>query len=240
MSFGELGVIPPSVLANINSIVFHLRLNSLSDSDIVKQLFNELSDMNENGFDVLKAPVIAKNFNLDISSCLFTDSYVRNVKNFVKSFYRLKWLETVTNSCNGTNSSLRSYKLFKNSFTVEPYLLCVNNNKHRHALSRFRCSSHFLEIEKARQQAKIPPIWERLCPHCKYAVDDELHLLLFCKINEKLRIDFMSSIEHYLPNIAAMHHSNQFSLIMSSSEKFVLRRLAKFIFDSFEIRKHVE
>ena len=239
MCFGELGVIPPSILAKTNSIIHHLRLTSLSQNDIVKQLFNELSFMNENGFDVLGAPNIAKKYNLDISSCLFNDAYVRNIKHVVKSLYCLNWQKSVANSCSTLNSSLRSYKLFKNSFSLEPYLLCVNIDKHRNALSRFRCSSHLLEIEKARHQAKIPPIWNRLCPHCKYAVDDELHLLLFCKQNKLLRKNFLSSIEHHLPNIAAMHHIDRFIQIMSSSNKFVLRELAKYIYDSFEIRKNV-
>ena len=239
MTFGELGVIPPSVLANINSIIFHLRLTKLSENDIVKTLFNDLCEMNDNGFDVLKAHVVARNYELDISSCLFDDTNVKIVKNFVKSFYCHKWQDIVYNSNSTRNSSLRLYKNFKNSFTLEPYLLCVDNDKHRNALSRFRCSSHLLEIEKARHQIKIPPIWDRVCPHCKYAVDDELHLLLFCKVNDKLRKDFMSSVIHYIPNITTMHHSDKFDSIMSSSDKNVLRNLAKFIHESFEIRKQI-
>ena len=239
MSFGELGVIPPSILANINSIIFHVRLNSLSDNDVVKQLFNELSDMYDNGFGVLRAPTIARNYNLDISSYSFNETNVRTIKYLVKAFYRNKWQESVSNSCSMVNSSLRSYKLFKSSFSLEPYLVHVDNNKHRNALSRFRCSSHFLEIEKARHQIKIPPIWNRLCPYCKYSVDDELHLLLFCKQNKELRIKFMSDIKPYFPQIATIHHSTKFNLIMSSSDKFVLRKLAKFIYESFEIRKGI-
>ena len=79
-------------------------------------------------------------------------------------------------------------------------------------------------------------IWK---PHCKYAVDDELHLLLFCKVNDKLRKDFMSSVIHYIPNITTIHHSDKFDSIMSSSDKNVLRNLAKFIHESFEIRKQI-
>ena len=33
-----------------------------------------------------------------------------------------------------------TYKLFKLEFTFEAYLYCVSNIKHRHSLSRFRCS----------------------------------------------------------------------------------------------------
>jgi len=88
----------------------------------------------------------------------------------------------------------------------EPYLLCVQIDKHRLALSRFRCSSHFLEIERARHRNKIPSTWERLCPHCPYAVNDEL----YCK----------SSMRQYginSPNLVVMQHEELFfimSLIM--------------------------
>ena len=96
---------------------------------------------------------------------------------------------------------------------MSPTLVCVTKNKHRNALSRFQCSSHFLEIEKARHKVKIPPNWERLCPHYKYAVDNELHLLLFCEINAIL-CHLLNIV--YIPNLAALHHSDLFSLIMSS------------------------
>lgn len=44
---------------------------------------------------------------------------------------------------------LESYKLYKTSFQVEQYLNCINNNnKHRLALTRFRCSSNNLLIEE--------------------------------------------------------------------------------------------
>ena len=185
----------------------------------------------------MKAESIARNYNIDISACSHNDTDVKSIKNIVKSFYCAKWKDTVSNSCSSVNSSLRLYKLFKRSFSIDPYLLCVTNDKHRSALSRFRCSSHQLQIEKCRHQANIPPIWERVCPFCRCAVDDELHLLLFCRTNANLRCDFMSSIAHLIPNLDAMHHLDQFTNIISSSDKFVLRKLAKFVYNSLEIRK---
>ena len=96
-----------------------------------------------------------------------------------------------------------------------------------------------LEIEKDMHNSKLKPIWESVCLNCKYVVDDELHILLYCKTNEKLRIDFLSSIEHSIPNIVTMHHMDKFRSIMSSLDKLVLRNLAKFIYQSFEIRKQL-
>ena len=155
------------------------------------------------------------------------------------SQYRNLWQSNVENSNSKSNSSLRLYKTFKTSFVLEPYLLCVPIDKHRLALSRFRCSSHCLEIERARHRDKIPPIWERLCPHCPYAVDDELHLLLYCKSNTNNRKIFMASIVNIFPNLAAMQHEEQFSLIMSCYNDTVLRNLAKFVYDSLELRQRL-
>ena len=52
-----------------------------------------------------------------------------------------------------------------------------------------------------------------------------------------MRSEFITSITSNIPNITAMHHNDQFKTIMSSSDKFVLRKLAKFIYEYFEIRK---
>ena len=154
------------------------------------------------------------------------------LKYLIQSDYIDCWKNDVLHN----NSSLRLYKLFKNEFVFEPYLKCVTNDKHRISLTKFRCSSHFLEVERARHQRNSKPIWERVCPHCKFAVDDELHLLLFCKTNINARETFMSSISPLIPNLAAMHHQEKFLKIMSSENKHVLQHLAKFIYKSFEIR----
>ena len=68
---------------------------------------------------------------------------IQSVKSIIKHFYRLNWHNTVMASSYTENSSLRMYNLFKNVHVMEPYLLHVDNDKHRHAMSKVRCSSHF-------------------------------------------------------------------------------------------------
>ena len=77
MVYGELGVIPPSILANINNIIFHIRLKSLPKDDIVCQLYNDLLMLDDNGFDILKT---SDCYNIDVSSCLFNARCVRCVE----------------------------------------------------------------------------------------------------------------------------------------------------------------
>ena len=136
---------------------------------------------------VAKISSVFHNQNIDFNLCDNSKECQKIVKcvsidNFVNN-----WYKDVAESNSRKNSSLRLYKTFKNEFAMEPYLLNVINDNHRFALSKFRCSSHQLEIQRARHQNVIPPIWDRVCPHCPYAVDDELHLLLFCNINANLR-----------------------------------------------------
>ena len=74
MVYGELGVIPPNILANISNIIFHIRLKSLPKDDIVCQLYNDLLMLDDNGFDILKTSGC---YNIDVSSCLFNARCVR-------------------------------------------------------------------------------------------------------------------------------------------------------------------
>ena len=134
------------------------------------------------------------------------------------------------------HTPLRLYKSFKSNHVLKPYLSCIKIDRHRHALSKFRCSSHFLEVERARHQNCIPPFWERTCPFCPYAVDDELHLLLFCSRNRELRGQFLNILFDNQPDIAEMHHSDKFVSIMSSTNHILLQALGKYIFESFKIR----
>ena len=61
---------------------------------------------------------------------------------------------------------LRTYSRFKTVFKFEPYLNIIRNRQTRSCFSRFRMSSHDLEIERGRYDSKPKPPEERLCPYC--------------------------------------------------------------------------
>ena len=48
------------------------------------------------------------------------------------------------------NPFLRIYNFFKPDFKFETYLEIVKDGSYRHALTKFRTSSHTLEIERGR------------------------------------------------------------------------------------------
>ena len=237
MCFGELGIIPPSILAKINLLNFHLRLKDMSLNSLEKAVIDDMYELKEVGFSNIISSIndIATLYDIDLSCCSSSIESVNVLKSIVKSDYINGWYNDMLNN----NSSLRSYKLFKKNFDIEPYLLYIKNDRYRQALSKFRCSSHFLEIERARHQSVIPPIWERTCPFCPNAVDDELHLLLYCTKNSEIRNEFLDCVYNVRPEIRSMHHTEKLISIMGSTDHVILKALGKFIFYSFELRKRI-
>jgi hypothetical protein len=59
---------------------------------------------------------------------------------------RFNLIQNLHNSC---GNKLRTYRLFKDQFVFEPYLNWGTYNQ-RNILTKFRISSHKLEIEKGR------------------------------------------------------------------------------------------
>ena len=67
-----------------------------------------------------------------------------------------------------SGNTLRTYRLFKDTFDLEPYLLNVQNTSYRVALTRLCVGSHSLAIEVGRFHKPIPlPINDRLSSICQ-------------------------------------------------------------------------
>ena len=83
---------------------------------------------------------------------------------------------------------LRFYCKFKLDFGLEPYLLCIRNYKIRNALTKFRLSSHVLNVEKGRHTRPKTALEERICTNCNQDVEeDEYHLLFNCSLYDEQR-----------------------------------------------------
>ena len=75
----------------------------------------------------------------------------------------------------------RTYSLFKKSCAFEPYQDCVKKWRHENAISKFRMSSHNLEIDWGRHCKLKVPLSEREWLHFN-ADKREEHLLICCKL----------------------------------------------------------
>ena len=120
------------------------------------------------------------------------------------------------------NRILRTYNTFKQRYVTEPYLYLVKNIKYRVALSRFRSSSHTLEIERGRYAKPIIPVQERLCRVC-LVLEDERHLLFHCVLYNGERRQLLRKIKA------------RFNGFLSLDIQ-CLTWLGKYLYDAFEIR----
>ena len=83
-----------------------------------------------------------------------------------------------------SNALLRTYKLVKESLTLEKYLKSDNGLGRRH-LARIRSGANVLRIESGR--AKGTPRAERICWFRCEQVEDDHHFLVSCPIYSDLR-----------------------------------------------------
>ena len=137
---------------------------------------------------------------------------------------------------NDKNPKLRTYKLFKLSPKFEPYLL-LSSYKHRHAISKFRTSSHHLAVETGRHHRPKPlPLQERLCTNCM-VLEDELHHLIQCKCYDQLRQQLFNVVLKYIPNFNNINEVEQFQSIMRNPELELQAALGNYLIKANDLRR---
>ena len=122
---------------------------------------------------------------------------------------------------------LRTYDTFKQVINFEPYLYFIENTSLRKIYSRFRLSSHDLEIERARYGAKSTPPDERLCGLCNlHEVENEFHFLMICPRYAHERNYVLNDIHQSFPLVAYLQLRDNFILLMSQDNKSVTLKIA--------------
>ena len=133
------------------------------------------------------------------------------------------------------NPTLRTYNTFKQRYVTEPYLYLVKNIKYKVVLSRFRSSSHTLEIERGRYAKPIIPVQERQCRVC-LVLEDERHLLFHCVLYDGECRQLLSKIEARYNGFLSLDIHQMWSFLLSNEDCQCLTWLGKYLYDAFEIR----
>ena len=108
----------------------------------------------------------------------------------IKQNFVNKWHAEINNR---PNTTIETYALYKSQYVSEKYLDLISDPKYRIAVSKLRASSRNLEIERGcYTRPKVNPE-NRLCPLC-FVVDNEIHFVVRCRINETLRITLWNKI----------------------------------------------
>ena len=89
-----------------------------------------------------------------------TDAFVYQFKQRLMDCASQNWFEDIA-----TSGRCRLYKYFKTLLNVERYLTCNLPFYLRKAMSNFRCSNHFLNIEMCRRTGIDRDL--RFCPYCE-------------------------------------------------------------------------
>jgi hypothetical protein len=181
---GELGSY--SILYNIllNMIKFWLHLVKNNDqSSILADAPTNLNSESWVGcikdiFKCLNLQFIYNNINT-LKETYVLKKVKQNLKEKIQTIWKNKLFNDERKNIEHKNK-LRTYRKFKNIFHLEPYLLYLNKEE-RHTRTKFRISSHRLEVERGHYFGL--KFEKRICKLCNDHVEDEEHFMISCKKN---------------------------------------------------------
>ena len=132
------------------------------------------------------------------------------------------------NSSQGKNK-LRTYSLIKKEYKIEDYLILINNRDERKMLAKLRCSNHCLLTETGRYNNT--DVSDRKCTLCD-KIEDEIHFTEECQLYRTTRSKFFNDC-----NITCDDKKSTFISLLMSKTTEVIKNLARFVINYFEIRK---
>ena len=97
---------------------------------------------------------------------------------------------------NGRNK-LRTYKLFKTTYTEEKCETIIMQRNHRSAFAKFRTEVAPLQIETGRYERLEEE--RRVCFNCGDAIESEEHVLLDCPLNQQIRESWFVKLKQHIP-----------------------------------------
>lgn len=232
--YGELGRVPLSIMRKIHMFRYWIKILKSDDNCIIKQIYSMLKADADNNITYNKL-----NWAYQIKSMLEDlglgnmwhepqdNVFLPLIRQRILDQYYQSWYSNVNNS-----QRLVSYSRFKHSFELEPYLDSIHEKKFKISLSRFRLSSHSLEVERGRYFNIRRN--ERICQLCTTnSIENEYHFLLVCPIYKDLRRKYLKSYYCSWPNL------NKFDNIMSSVKKNEILNLSKYIYFANKLRNDI-
>lgn len=146
------------------------------------------------------------------------------IKHRILDQYYQSWYSEVNNA-----QRLASYSRVKHSFELDSYLNTLSERKYKIALSKFRLSSHNLEIERGRY-FNVPRS-ERICKICQMnVIENEFHFRLTCPLYTDLRRKYFKPYYYRWPTL------NKFDKLMTTTKKNWNVKSFKVYFFAFKLR----
>ena len=231
--YGELGRVPFIIQRKFNMIKYWAKLMRSSDSFLPKKMYGILKDDVDSGntYNGTNWASCIKSMldNLGLSYVWLQqgeiDIPLSLIKQRIFDHYYQTWYTDINNS-----NRLITYARYKHEFNCENYLDFIANKKYKVAFTRFRLSSHDLQIERGRYENIARA--ERICKCWNMSkIENEYHFLLVCPLFAELRRKFFKPYFCHWPNI------NKFDSLMMSKSKQAILDVAKFIYNALKLRK---
>jgi len=156
-------------------------------------------------------------------------TYIYNlIKQRLFDHYKQHWYSEINNS-----SRLNTYCRIKDTFNTEQYLDIITTKQFKIALTKFRLSSHRLEIERGRYHNITRD--NRKCKFCNLnVVESEYHFLLICPLYKDIRKTYLKSYYQAWPTL------NKFDMLMRTQNKKEIINLSKYIYNANCLRNNLE
>lgn len=223
---GEMGWKPTKVRHKIKVLQLWNRINKMPNNRLTKHIFNYFYENNNgrnwfsNVKDILKVTGI--NAYHDKTIC---DLNICEVKLF--DHWKTEWIKNVNKK-----AKLRSYKLFKNSYKAEDYVLSFLPKYKRSLLAKFRCGILQLRIESGRYvNLKVD---DRICQMCSlHNVEDEIHFLCTCPFYVDIRKKLYTLVSKKDAAFVDYDIETKFVILLQNFNFLV----SNFIYEAWEKRK---
>ena len=174
------------------------------------------------GFDYINLDEIS------LTALSNSNEFLRRVKQNLQQTFSRNLLQSINDSV--ANPMMRTYKLFKLSHTMEPYILLSNKSLVTH-ISRFRTGSHNLRIHTGRYE--IPGglhINDRTCIFCSSKeIDDEYHFITSCQFHLTERDLLYTKVGAVIPRFMSKSSSEKFIFLNQSDSRDVISSLGKYL-----------
>ena len=153
------------------------------------------------------------NLNRDVSKRAILDKVLPLI---TQRFFE-QWIGDVnrdgSRTGNGGNK-FRTYKSFKQNFQPESYCKSVFNRCHRGELAKFRSGTAPIAIETGRYNGS--PLNDRKCFNCDNFIEDEIHVILHCPLQESLRRNLFDEIRTLSVEFDAFCDTEKLSFILAN------------------------
>ena len=232
-SRGDMGWTSCKIKLQKSCLRLLCKLHRLEDNRIPKKVFQWTSRRRKGWTFEINRLVDKLEIRELVSDVSLSTKHVMNsISEKLDIMDNREWLDDVFNDRGKANGNkLRTYRLYKQSVSVEPYVkLNIDRNQRRY-MAMFRAGSLPLALETGRYSRPPVPVENRLCRYCDLGlVETEKHFLMKCPLYSDLRFDLFHQCSNFIENFDFMTEDDKFIEIFrcENIQEFLCKSLQKF------------